>query len=459
MKKIVIVLLIVAYSATTQAQFLTQSAEGKSSIPLPLNGMGIGIDIGKTEVAFGLNNYAKVLDDKSKFLLGLNLSAKSSDGLGNLFSGGDIVPQSNFLGFVGFSMSNNNKILANYKKDPFYIKYQANIKTKQKLFDELKTKTTKAVNTAAAFLKKDVCIDNRIVPDLTKKINSVKEIADLNSYINNYKIEGEECDSMVPFKAKLKELYSIARKEYATAYNLIKASDAASVPDFEKFIKKQIPIRITGFLQGGINARSFTRFISLSTPDLSKSFQDTLFRGGLFGVGVNLQVKNYWLGVTYSFIGGDNFASLKSKEYTLRTTDTSGNQVLTREKKITAYSGKYAKVNSNELNIDLVGDFKLSDTSRLLASLYLRSSLRSKDTAYLKNYTNIGAGLYFINKKGKFLGGLYVELPDINNNFEKAKAANEVNIRAPYKKLTFGIVTKFNISSIFGWANRPVKPD
>ena len=107
----------------------------------------------------------------------------------------------------------------------------------------------------------------------------------------------------------------------------------------------------------------------------------------------------------------------------------------------------------------MVGDFKLSDTSRILASLYLRSSLFSRDTAYLKNYTNIGTGLYFINKKGKFLGGLYVELPDINNNVEKAKPQDEINIRPPFKKLTFGIVIKFNISSIFDWSNRPAKPD
>lgn len=69
MKKILIILLTVVYSSFTQAQFLTQSAEGKSSIPLPLNGLGVGIDIGKTEVAFGLNNYKRVLDDKTKFLL------------------------------------------------------------------------------------------------------------------------------------------------------------------------------------------------------------------------------------------------------------------------------------------------------------------------------------------------------------------------------------------------------
>ncbi|MEO8769964.1 MAG: hypothetical protein ABI402_07760 [Ferruginibacter sp.] len=156
---------------------------------------------------------------------------------------------------------------------------------------------------------------------------------------------------------------------------------------------------------------------------------------------------------------GDNFINLKSKEYTIRTTDISSNQSLVSEKKITGYGGKYSKVETNQLNIDIVADYRLSDSSRILVNPYLRSSLFSRDTAFLKNYTNVGLGLYFVGKKSKFLGGLYLELPDINNNIEKAKPASEIDIRPPLKKLTFGIVTKFSISSLLSWANRPAKPD
>ncbi|MBK9719495.1 MAG: hypothetical protein IPO85_18660 [Saprospiraceae bacterium] len=156
---------------------------------------------------------------------------------------------------------------------------------------------------------------------------------------------------------------------------------------------------------------------------------------------------------------GDNFSNLSSKEYTLRTTDTSRNQSLISEKKITAYSGKYSKVESNQLNLDLLKEFKLGDTSRLITNLYYRGSLFSRDTVYLRNISNIGLGIYFLGKKSKFLGGLYVELPDINNNIEKSMPESERNIRPPLKKLTFGIVTKFSISSILGFVNRPRRPD
>jgi len=163
-----------------------------------------------------------------------------------------------------------------------------------------------------------------------------------------------------------------------------------------------------------------------------------------------LQVADYWLGVTYSYINGDNFPSLRSKDYTLRTTNTAGNQTLIDEQKITAYPGKYSRVETNQLNIDWVAGYRLADTSRLLVNLYLRRSLASRDTGLLKNYTNIGAGFYFVNKKRNFLGGLYVELPDVNNNFEKGKPVDDLNIKSPFQKLLFGIVAKFSLSSVLG---------
>jgi hypothetical protein len=195
-------------------------------------------------------------------------------------------------------------------------------------------------------------------------------------------------------------------------------------------------------------------FNGVNISNLGASFTDTLYKGGNIGVGFNLQAGSFWLGVTYNYVNGDNFINLSGKEYTLKTTDTSANQTLIREKKQTAYSGKYSKVETNELNIDLVKEFRMNDSSRIITNFYTRSSLYSRDTSFLKNYTNIGVGFYFLGKKSKFLGGLYVELPDINNNIEKAKSDIERNIRPPLRKLTFGIVTKISLSSILGFANR-----
>jgi len=454
MKKIIITVFILTTTTVSYCQFLTQSAEGKSSIPLPLNGAGIGVDIGKSEVTFGLNNYENVLSGKRKFLLGLNLSAKNSEGLANLFSSGSIVPQSDFLGFAGFSVSNNNSMIRQYNESKNVELLTNERKTKDSLFLVFKKEMKEQLFLASLKIKREI-IRNEIIKEITLKIEEAKSIVPIRKYLKEFEKNGLDT-----FKEDLLKRFELKEKEYREEYNKVSTEYNKLInQEFDQLVSKLIPFRSTFFLLGGINARSFTRFLQLSTPDFSKSFQDTLFRGGTFGLGVNLQVKNFWLGVTYSYIQGDNFSNLKSKEYTLRTTDSSGNQTLLREKKIIAYSGKYSRVETNQLNIDLIGEFNLSDTSRLLASLYLRSSLYSRDNAYLKNYTNIGTGLYFINKKGKFLGGLYIELPDINNNFEKAKPENEINIRSPLRKLSFGIVTKFNLSSIFAWSNRPAKPD
>jgi hypothetical protein len=260
------------------------------------------------------------------------------------------------------------------------------------------------------------------------------------------------------FTQQLKKKYESRRKKFN--YNLSKIDDIKAINEAtKKFMKAHFVKRITPFIFGGIDARNFSLYTGLNSSSLAKSFTDTLYRGGQFGIGINGQIGSWWLGITYAYVDGDNFSNLSSKEYALRTTDTSRNQALISEKKITGYSGKYAKVESNQLNIDLLKEFKLGDTSRLITNLYYRGSLFSRDTAYLKNISNIGLGVYFLGKKSKFLGGLYVELPDINNNIEKSKPESERGIRPPYKKLTFGVVTKFSIASIMGFVNSPIKPE
>lgn len=458
MKKIILTpIYFILILFVAQGQTLTQSADGKSSIPLPLNGLGLSVDIGKSEVALGINNYGEVLKDSSNFLIGGNLSVKSADGVGSLFSSGDIVPAGNLLLFGGVSFSNNKKLIDNFNKSSPFKYHKKTQELEDVIFDKYKSKIKKAIFNFSGEINGDDALKKKTINELSDLIEKCDGPAKITAQIKAY---GSTTSALDDFRKSLLIQDEIEAKQYKEAYDLIRENYSKLIDkSFTEFLKMQFPLRFTAFLQGGISARNFTRYIGLNVTALPKSFQDTLFRGGQFGVGLNLQVKNYWLGVTYSYIAGDNFTALKSKEYTLKTMDTTGNQQLTSEKKYTAYSGKYSKVETNELNIDIVGDFKLADTSHLLANLYLRGSLFSRDTSYLKNHIDIGAGLYFLGKKGKFIGGLYVELPDINNNFEKAKPADEINIRSPLRKLSFGIVTKFNLSSIFSFANRPAKSD
>ncbi len=459
-KKYLAVLLLSWSCLASYSQYLTQSADGKSSIPLPLQGVGIGIDIGKTELTFGVNNYERVLksvDNKLKhtYLIGLNLSAKNSEGIGNLFSSGDIVPAGSFLGFAGFSLSNTDKILAAWKRSPansLLVSEQDNLAELRELY---RADIINSIDLCITSIKKEEIV-KKIKEELTTQLKAAPDALAINKVIAKYK--EKDVEELKIFWTQMDELIAAARKKYIEKFDrkeFTKNVDAA----FKKFFKENWPVRFTPFILGGIDARNFSLFVKPEPLNFSNSFKDTLFRGGNIGFGINLQVRNFWLGITYAYVNGDNFVNLKSKEYTVRTVDTSGNQSLISEKKTTAYSGKYSKVEYNVLNADLVTSFYLNDSSRLMANLYVRGSVHSRDTAYLKNYTNIGLGLYFTGKKSAFLGGLYVELPDINNNIEKAKPVAERNTLPPLKKLSFGIVTKISLSSILGMVNRPRTPD
>jgi len=456
MKRLIVLLCPLLIGAGSQGQMLTQSADGQGAIPLPLNGLGVSLDIGKTDATIGVNNYGRVLNSKTykfkdNFLIGTNLSVKTANGLRQLLSSGDVVPEGNLLAFSGYSFSNMAAI-AHALGSPHDLDAQKK-KESARLEQRYKAQVQYTILKQRRKIT-DVALRDRMMSHLLRAVqecNSADEVDQVTDRADIDPANSTSSEALKNFKLAVKAVSAGDRKKYDAAYEDINQT-YATLRDIavEGVWKKIMPFRATIFLLGGINARGFTLYNGLTSANLSQSFQDTLFRAGNIGLGVNFQVANYWLGATYSYINADNFPSLRSKEYTLRTTNTAGNQTLIGEQKITAYPGKYSRVETNQLNIDWVAGYRLADTSRLLVNLYLRSSLASRDTGFLKNYTNIGAGFYFVNKKRNFLGGLYVELPDVNNNFEKGRPVDEMNIKSPFQKLLFGIVAKFSPSSILG---------
>ncbi|SEJ41610.1 hypothetical protein SAMN04487995_4579 [Dyadobacter koreensis] len=457
MRLVLSIFLIINSISVTLGQFLTQSADGKSSIPLPLKGAGLSVDIGKTEVVFGLNNYGRVFDTTAnRGFIGINITGKNEEGLSNLFKAGDIVAEGSFLFFTGYSFSNNSSISKKYHESVLY----QNIITNNALIGKIQTQdyvdSVKLMISAQQNLIQNPQKRKNIVKDLKYQIDQQRS-DQIQSFIENY---GVDDDELKIFMGSVKRNGKEIRNIYGSRIKIIQDKNIAERSKANNtFFKDNKFWRLNVFLQGGIKARQFKRFLGVSTPDFSNSFKDTLFKGEHLGIGVNLLYRNFWIGATYSLVKTDNFSMLTSKEYTLRRTDTLSNQTLIQEKKLTAYGGKYSRVNVHELNIDLVAELNLNDTSKVIINPYLRSSLSSSDTAYVKNFTNIGLGVYFLGKKRKFLGGLYVELPDIANNIEKAKPVDDMNLRPPLRRLSFGIVTKFNISSIFNFKTTNAKAD
>jgi len=447
-------------SFSAAAQYVTQSAEGKGTVILPLAGTSVGFDIGKTEISVGANNYTMATQSNNSrpfhnWFIGANLAVKNSAGTGNLFKNGEIIPEGNFLGFLGFSVNNNQKIVDNWNSSGKTEMQKTQATIKKDLLTAYRNDIVAMIEKAGDEIN-DPTLRSNTVTDLKQKITGTPDGRTLNTEIKA--ILATKTVALKDFVLEFSDLLIPRKAVYTKA---LAETDATKKVEayFKDFAKTQTVWRVTPFLFGGIEARNFSLYKGLSSTSLPSSFIDTLYRGGQFGVGVNLQVNTFWLGVTYAYVDGDNFSGLNSKEYTLRTTDNLNNQSLIAEKKITGYSGAYSKVKRNELNIDLMKEFNFSDTSRIITDLYYRGSLFSRKTDYLKDYSNLGLGIYFLGAKAKFLGGLYVEVPDLNNNIEKAKPALEQNIRGPFKRLTFGVVTKFAIASVFGFKDRVRTPD
>ncbi|MET0637351.1 MAG: hypothetical protein ABWZ25_15075 [Chitinophagaceae bacterium] len=452
-----LVICLTCITTAVSGQFMTQSADGKGSIPLPLSkDAALSVDIGKTDVVLGLNNYQRVYDSlKPVGFYGVNLSGKNREGLADLFSSGDIVPEGNLLLIGGFSVTNNTKISNRYQE---YLAIANAIGDSLNqllltpcndsifpLIDNRSILISNPAKRSATNLALKEKIKDQTLTNALPLIDSFGTgDPDLKTFMDSVRTDARLVET------RFNNRYSEMRTRQLNAFNLANAT-----------AKKTFwPWRLTLFGMGGIQAREFKRFLGVSPTNLSDSFQDTIFRGGNAGLGLNLQVRDYWLGVTYSYVKTDNFSTLSSKKYTLHRSDTVGSQILIQDKELTAFPGKYSRVEVNELNIDLVIDLRLnkkSDSARLLLNPYLRATLFSRDTSFLRNSTDLGMGFYFLGKKRKFIGGFYVELSDVNNNQEKAKPADEMNIRPPFRKLSFGIVTKFNLTSIFNFANR--KPE
>ncbi len=432
-------------SVNTYSQGLTQNAEGSSSILF--RGNSIGFDVTKTEISFGMNNLNKNPTTKDEtgnnyFIKGISIKAGSEEGIGNLFSKGDLVPAATMRGFVGYSWSNmvSDQVyttLDSYQQEIIKHDIDFDKSFRTKLSTEIDTEKGK-INIAAQSTLFDTDLKASLTSPNTKSISA---------YITFLKSYNKSDDAQF-----ILALSVIIRK----ARELLKEYEAESKKLREKIITEQERVeknsywKLSAFVYGGIDAMGFKRFDSFATASLASSFTDVDDRGGHLGVGINYQRGSLKLGLTYDYYSTNNFNMLTKGEYTLRQTVTSGQQSLIKEKKITAYSGKYGEVVVNRLNFDIIGAFKLDKEAdnHILVNPYIRGNFFSRDTSLQLNTFNIGTGFYLFKKTGKFMGGLYIELPDVNNEIEKKKPLEDQNIRADFKRLTFGLVGRISINSL-----------
>ncbi len=418
-------------AANIMAQGLTQSADGSSTIPI--NGTVVSVDLVKTDLSFGYTNLNQKINSKSLQLLwGAHVKVKNEEGVGALFSKGDIVGSSEANVFIGLNYERPNALVEYLNQ--LHLKHSRESK---RLQDDIKS-TLVIMITAI----NDNTVKTELLTQLAKEANP-------QNFGNTFQ-EPRNADSTA--RALYAEFKIDAQKE-GDAYIRLRTRQIQEKKEVSKKNRTTTFERFSFFGFGGASAIDFKQFKGVDSSNLSNSLEDKNERSTNIGLGLNYQRGWFWLGLTYAYLETNNYALLKKAEYTLRTTTTINNQVLIEEKKITGYKGNFGRVSMNSVDVDLIFRLNLDKEKEtknyLLINPYLRSTIATRDKDILPNSANIGTGFYFWSKK--FLGGFYVELPDVENNFEKMKPVENQQLRAPLKKMTFGIVTKYNFSTLRIW--------
>lgn len=435
---------------SVSSQVITQSAEGTGTVIM--EGSTISLDLGKTDLTFGWNNLRKnIVKKNNDFLIGGEVKVKNSDGIGSLFSKGELVPQGGGNLFFGYYWS--NAVIENYSSGSSGINPDEEyLKTKKRLLEIAIILLEDTLNNEIGALAKKHIKDDTKRSEAIQAVKDEFESSSAKLFFPSRFSENDADNEIKSFRTALKTRLKEVKTNVEKPYRALSKENFTTKVKFNK--GRPGYYRLTAYLFGGITALDFKRFDKIDSLNLENSFADEYFRGGHFGIGINFEYWRFRFGLTYAYTKTSNFSALTATEYTLQSSTVINNQTLQTKDVVTAYGGgRYGEVEKNDLNIDIIYNCRLDKNGKnhILINPYLRASMFSRDTSLLINKANLGIGGYFFKESGKFLGGLYIELPDINNNIEKKKPADKQNLRPPLKRLNFGIVTKFSLKALFGW--------
>jgi hypothetical protein len=417
----------------TYAQGLTKTGKGESTVLF--RGNNIGLNLGESELSFSINNIDKTVGQSGRLFYSVSGSGKNEEGLSGLFDGGDFVPSAQFTGIAGYSFSNGTFPDVDLK---IHEIAQRQTKFEQRFIKSFKADMTAAINnnTRGAGL---AALKQKLFDQLSRVETYDKFEAATKADAQATATEKLALDALNKVYQRLDTSFKKTIADFDTEYNDAKQKE-----------RKSAYWQIMPYLYLSESFSQFKLITKIDTSNFNDSFEDKRFRGTRAGIGLNLQLGFVMIGATYGTSHSSSFSLLTKKEYTLRTTQSNATQSLIAEKKITGYEGNYEEVNIREFNLDLIFNIKLDDERKnhLLVDPYYRAQFNSASPLVLPNSRTVGIGAYFFQQTGKFLGGLYVELPDIDNNYEKVKPESKQHLRKPGDRLSFGIASKFSLSSV-----------
>jgi hypothetical protein len=439
-KLILPALLIFGFIGDLTAQTL-KTGDGESSILF--GETTIGVDVGKTEISFTTNNYLDSKDEFKGLLWGVSLKGKQKDGLSSILRSSELIPSSSIQFNLGYfsspqedmklykpsrwnSLEEQEADLQDFLSDSLFIQIERNIKkdtsatNAEKL--ELINRAKKALSSPVTKYK----ILKETFSQLSGNPSKSKAFRQLSSGIHTF-LENHN---------KLNELFKVSME-------LVKLQNEALREISETPYKK---FTIYGLLE--LSKGKFNTFDGWNPEDITESFDEVEFDGSRIGVGAGYRIGgNTYLGGRLYYEHTNNSSFLTSKKYEYEQTNTVGNETFTLKDEVTAYSGTYGELNVVGFDFDFLRYLKLGQDNFLILDAYLRS-IDSRDKELLPSKTDIGLSSSFFKSDGKFIGGIYLELPDFDQGAESLKEEPEFEIW--YKRLSIGLYTKFSFQELTG---------
>lgn len=426
---------------------IVRTGEGESSILL--ENTNLSLDLGKTELSFATNNYTQSILKSNGIIWGGRVKGKNKNGITNLFQSSQFIPSSSIELNIGRYWSNSHLLIPQIKAE------------KETLFKATMAEATNALDKNLEIEIYEL-IDNGLKEEnglskLTQtEIDYIKKEVKipLSNAVNKYSLLEQRLKKM---KDDLTESFSIRQKaeelhNYLIAHeDLLKLKkareDLKSInTSFVNILEKNNYERFVVYLHGGVVSEQYKFFSIWNYENFKNSFEDKRFSGFKGGFGVNHRRGGKWMiGGKYTFEESNNVNSLPTFEYEYTQTSTNGVNSGQIREKVTAYSGIYNKVLLNRIDFDILNFNKIGENEILLLNPYLRIIESNNDKNFISR-TNLGISSSFYKNTGKFLGGIYLELPDIDQNIERQKPTPKYE--SWYQRLTFGIYATYSFSSL-----------
>lgn len=440
-------ILLVGIGFTIQAQVVSQDAEGKSTIVFP--GGVIGIEPGKTALTFNFMNIQDISKNKG-FLWGITARAENKSGIGKLFDSGKVAPGGLVLVTFAYYESSESYVDMAIGEDP----NETNLRTlKKQELNNLK-KQKKKVQTEKKQLLAQISkekfskqfdeslmevsdVDKKALHGLRKQYwmdTDVLEnkLIDLRNKSTNPKLQ-VAVDNII---RKVKQLLSQLKNKEKELVEITK--QLASIKSKGWYERWVLFTRIGG------SAGKFKSYTPSESSALKDHFKDIDYSSLSFQIGMNMQLGGgLLLGFAAGFQEANNLANLSKQEFILNTTQTSENQKLVEEEKIIAYSGDFQEFDRLDIDSDIVSFVKVGKSHVMAPYGYFRWRIPLGAGHSFPNTMNVGIGANFFTDKGKHLGGLFLELPDITNELEED--------RKLLNRLTLGITLRISFSKSNSW--------